>query len=82
VVTASERYRAGDRTHENGLPAWQELSKREGDRVNAILCACGYNLRKLLAHIFCFLLEYRNLLYIAKSVSKTEEKTIGLEVCL
>jgi IS5 family transposase len=37
-----------------------QLSGTEGDRMNALLCACGYNLRKLLA-AFLFWLFYRML---------------------
>jgi len=36
------------------------LAGKEGDRINALLCACGYNLRKLLA-AFLFWLFYRML---------------------
>ena len=34
------------------------LKGKEGDQINAILSACGFNMRKLLAHIFCFSWEY------------------------
>ena len=46
------------------------LKGKEGDRVNAILCACGYNMRKLLVHIFCLISENCSILhFIAKFVS-------------
>jgi IS5 family transposase len=31
------------------------LKGQEGDRMNAILVGCGYNLRRLLRHLFCWL---------------------------
>lgn len=33
------------------------LKGNQGDGINAILCACGFNMRKLLTHIFCFFLK-------------------------
>ncbi len=46
------------------------LKGKEGDRTNAILSAAGYNMRKLIVHIFCSKLIYCiNLDIIAKFLS-------------
>ena len=42
VISAMKRSNRLDRNH---------LSGREGDRINAVLAACGYNLRKLLREL-------------------------------
>ena len=35
------------------------LKGEEGDRINAILCACGFNMRKLLAVFLCLILKFK-----------------------
>lgn len=46
------------------------LKGREGDKVNAILSACGFNIRKLLRKIIFWLMQiYENLLFQQKILS-------------
>ena len=42
----------------DGRLARSPLKGRIGDAIFAVLCACGHNIRKILAHLrtFCFLL--------------------------
>ncbi len=48
------------------------LKGKQGDRVNALLCACGYNMRKLIAHIFYACFKSCIILNIIDNIEKKE----------
>jgi len=46
------------------------LKGEEGDRINAILCACGFNMRKLLAVFLSLILIFKNMVQNQLSITK------------
>ena len=49
---ATKRHRAGDRAHKSdGRLARSPLKGCTADAIFAVLCACGHNVRKILAHL-------------------------------
>jgi IS5 family transposase len=48
------------------------LKGREGDRMNAILVGCGYNLRRLLRHLFLILEWVMTIFQLSRIPSNTQ----------
>ena len=55
LVETSVGNRTGDRSYENRWVVKNYLLGVEGDRINAILCGAGHNIRKLLRAFLLFL---------------------------
>jgi IS5 family transposase len=48
------------------------LKGREGDQINAILCGCGFNMRKLLAVFLCPYFVYRKIVQYLRNTAHFE----------